>query len=288
MSKISTWSTTAASNNSTAPDGFPEGMAPSGVNNAARELMAAVRTQHEDAQWIDLGNTPTFATTTTFTVAGDLTTQYDVGRRVKCTDASTLYGTITASSYSSPNTTVTVTLDSGVLSVSLTAVALGILSGQNQSFPGTITTTAIATTSGSTASFSSIPSWVKRITIMMSGFSSNGVIEPQLTLGDSGGIESSGYLGQAVDIAGATRQETTYFLMKYTHSASGTATGIYTLALIDSATNTWVYSGQVYSTQGNASGFVNGEKTLSGVLDRIQISVGTDTFDAGKINILYD
>ena len=31
MSKISTWSTTAASNNSTAPDGWPEGMPPSGV-----------------------------------------------------------------------------------------------------------------------------------------------------------------------------------------------------------------------------------------------------------------
>ena len=43
MSKISTWSTTAASNNSTAPDGWPEGMPPSGVNNSAREMMAQIR-----------------------------------------------------------------------------------------------------------------------------------------------------------------------------------------------------------------------------------------------------
>ena len=133
MSDISTWSTTAASNNSVSPDGFPEGMAPSGVNNSAREVMAAVRTQHEDAQWIDLGDTPTFASTTAFTVVGDLTGTYDIGRRIKATDASTLYGEITNSVFSSPNTTVTVALDSGVLSGSLTAVALGIVSGTNSS-----------------------------------------------------------------------------------------------------------------------------------------------------------
>lgn len=130
MSKISTWSTTAASNNSTPPDGFPEGMNPSDVNNAAREVMAAVRTQHEDAQWIDLGNTPTQTSATTFTLVGDQTAKYDVGRRVKCTDSSTLYGSITSSVFTSV-TTVTVSLDSGSLSASLTAVALGIISGQN-------------------------------------------------------------------------------------------------------------------------------------------------------------
>lgn len=49
MADIQTWSTTAASNNSAAPDGFPEGMAPSGVNDAAREVMAAVKTFILDA-----------------------------------------------------------------------------------------------------------------------------------------------------------------------------------------------------------------------------------------------
>ncbi|MCP4238671.1 MAG: hypothetical protein GY770_34730, partial [Aestuariibacter sp.] len=132
MSKISTWSNTAASNNSVSPDGFPEGMAPSGVNNSAREVMAAVRTQHEDAQWIDLGDTPTFTSTTTFTIPGDVTGTYDVNRRLKLTDSSTLYGTITVSAYTSL-TTITVVLDSGVLSASLSAVAAGIVSGTNKS-----------------------------------------------------------------------------------------------------------------------------------------------------------
>lgn len=47
MSAIETWSTSAASNNSVSPDGFPENMAPSGVNNSAREVMASLKTWHD-------------------------------------------------------------------------------------------------------------------------------------------------------------------------------------------------------------------------------------------------
>ena len=127
MSDIKDWSTTAAGNNSAAPNGFPEGMAPSGVNNSAREVMAAVRTQHEDSAWVDFGHTVTYASATTFTIAGDYTTLYTANRRIRCTDSSTLYGNITSSTYSAPDTTVTVVLDSGVLSGSLTAAAVGVV-----------------------------------------------------------------------------------------------------------------------------------------------------------------
>ena len=57
MAAISTWSTTAADNNSASPDGAPEGWAPSHVNNWGRETMAAVRTWYEDADgdgWTNL------------------------------------------------------------------------------------------------------------------------------------------------------------------------------------------------------------------------------------------
>lgn len=50
MSNISSWSTTAASNNSPAPNGAPEGMAPSGVNDVIRENMAAVSKFYKDTQ----------------------------------------------------------------------------------------------------------------------------------------------------------------------------------------------------------------------------------------------
>ena len=68
---IKDWSSSAGGNTSASPDGAPEGMAPSGVNDTIREVMAAVRRQYEDAQWVDMGYTPTFATTATFTLAGD-------------------------------------------------------------------------------------------------------------------------------------------------------------------------------------------------------------------------
>lgn len=135
MSNISAWSTTATNNNAASPNGFPEGMPPSGVNDSMREVMAAVRKWYESAEWIDLGHTPAYVSATTFTIATDVTATYHVGRRVRCADVSTLYGTITASSYAAPNTTVTVTLDSGSLSASLAGVSVGAASYNNSSVP---------------------------------------------------------------------------------------------------------------------------------------------------------
>lgn len=126
MAAISTWSTTAASNNSASPDGAPEGMNPSGVNDTIRENMAQVRTWYEGVEFRDWGHTTTQASATTFLVATDVTAIYTAGRRIKCNDSSTLYGYVVSSSFSSPNTTVTVSLDSGSLTGSLSSVALGL------------------------------------------------------------------------------------------------------------------------------------------------------------------
>lgn len=158
MSDIKTWSAAAASNNAASPNGFPEGMPPSGVNDSAREVMAAMRRWYENAQWIDLGDPPVYASATTFTFAGDKTPIYSVGRRLKLTDASTLYGTISACAYSAPNTIVTVALDTGSLSGTLSAVALGALTPSNSSIPtvpvasgGTGATTAAGARAGLSA-----------------------------------------------------------------------------------------------------------------------------------------
>ena len=124
MSDISQWDPAAANNNATPPDGWPENMARNNVNNSARENMAATRRWYEDVEWRDYGDTPAQTGATTFTVTGDQTANYLVGRAIRATDSSTLYGIITASSFSSV-TTVTVELVSGSLSGSLSAVALG-------------------------------------------------------------------------------------------------------------------------------------------------------------------
>jgi hypothetical protein len=118
MSAINTWSQTAASNNAAAPNGFPEGMAPSGVNDSAREVMAAVRTFYDDMEWRNFGHsTPSsaYVSSTQFKTAvadGNTTGIYTVGRRIRVvgTNTGTIYGRITASSHST-QTTVTVAWD---------------------------------------------------------------------------------------------------------------------------------------------------------------------------------
>jgi len=122
MSNVKTWSTTAASNNAASPDGWPENMPPSGVNNSAREMMAEIREVWNDKEWFELGSgtgtsDATRASTTSITIAADVTSSYHVGRRVKIYGANTgtIYGKIATSAYSAPNTTVSFTLDSGTI-----------------------------------------------------------------------------------------------------------------------------------------------------------------------------
>jgi hypothetical protein len=161
---IDAWSTTAASNNASPPDGAPEGQAAGTVNNTMRQMMASVRAWFEDAQWINLGLTPTRVDADTFTLSGDVTTTFHVGRRLKVTGSATGYATISASTYSAPNTTVDVTMDSGSLPVTLTSVYVSILTYTNTAIPaagapawtgaasgGSLTlTTPLAVTSGGT------------------------------------------------------------------------------------------------------------------------------------------
>lgn len=138
MVNISRWSNSAAGNSSAAPDGFPEGMAPAGVNDAAREVMASIRRWYEDAEWIDDGKTKTYVAATQFKISGeDVTAAYHVGRRIRvvATTPGTIYGTISATAFST-DTTVTVAFDSGSLSNETLTVSYGIQSADNDSVLG--------------------------------------------------------------------------------------------------------------------------------------------------------
>lgn len=134
---IKDWSTTPANNNGSVLNGFaPENWAPSQVNNVLRIHMSNHKTQWLDAEWFDRGDSGlSRASTTSFKITGDVTAEYVTGRRLKCFDATTLYATVASSSYSAPDTTINVTMDSGTLSTSLSAVALGILRPTNISIP---------------------------------------------------------------------------------------------------------------------------------------------------------
>ena len=109
------------------------------VKRAIEEIDAELNTAGiggDGREWIDLKDTPTFVNATQFTVAGDKTANYHADRRIRCTDATTLYGRITAASFAASVTTVTVALDSGSLSASLSKVAVGVASATTPAITG--------------------------------------------------------------------------------------------------------------------------------------------------------
>jgi hypothetical protein len=128
---VSSYSTTASSNTAINGVNISEGMSPSDVNNAIREQLKDVRTVWNDKEWFLLGDgdgTTTFtrASASSVTVASDITSTHHVGRRVKIIGSATgtIFGKIATSSFSSPNTTLTFTFDSGSLNSGDTTVAV--------------------------------------------------------------------------------------------------------------------------------------------------------------------
>lgn len=143
------------------------------------------------------------------------------------------------------------------------------------------------TASGTAVDFTGIPSWVKRITIILNGVSTSGTSVKQLQLG-SGTILTTGYLGtgSAISSGVGTTTATTGFPI-YSILAADVISGSFVLNNISG--NIWVCNS--FGKTSTTNSFVGGgDVTLSGVLDRIRITTvnGTDTFDAGSINIMYE
>ena len=162
-----------------------------------------------------------------------------------------------------------------------------------QSVPGTgsqlVSGTSQASTSGTSIDFTGIPSWVKRITVMFNGVSTSGTSNLQIQIG-SGSVTTSGYSSYAQIFNSATLTNTGTITSGYiiwTSAATDSRTGAYSLVLFSG--NTWICTGNS-SQSSSQSSQTSGSLTLSGALDRIRITTvnGTDTFDAGSINILYE
>ena len=155
---------------------------------------------------------------------------------------------------------------------------------------GAITSaTAQASTSGTSIDFTSIPSYVKRITVMFSGVSTSGTSNLQIQIG-SGSVTTSGYSSYAQIFNSATLTNTGTITSGYVLWAAASAdsrTGVYSLVLLTG--NTWVCTGNS-SQSSSQSSQTSGSLALGGVLDRVRITTvnGTDTFDAGSINIMYE
>lgn len=153
--------------------------------------------------------------------------------------------------------------------------------------------TVQATTSGTSIDFTGIPSWAKKITVSFSGVSTNGTSLPIVQIGDSGGVETSGYSGATAYYTGtgnAVTRPTTGYGISALFAASSVIHGTMTLTLVDAATNTWAAVGNFGFSDADAVSVSGGSKSLSATLDRIRITTvgGANTFDAGKVNITYE
>ena len=160
---------------------------------------------------------------------------------------------------------------------------------------GVITQGTVATsTSGTSIDFLTIPSWVKRITVMLSGVSTSSTSILLVQLGDSGGVENTGYVSQAGTVFNTNNTTrgssftTGFGLYGQTSDATYTFTGV--LIIFNITGTTFLASGSSLESTNVSVSTLSGSKTLSGTLDRVRITTvnGTDTFDAGTINILYE
>lgn len=264
-------------------------------------------------EWVLYGAAPTYISATSFSVVGDQTNTFQVLRKLKSSNSGgTTYSTIATSAFAAGVTTVTVTNTSGTLDSGMSAVSYGLLSATNPSVPESAigkllrvasTTaaartaievfelgTAVASTSGTSIDFTGIPSGVKRVTVMLNGVSTNGTSNILVQLGDSGGVETSGYTSRSNDASGQVTSTAGFVLTRALGTAADTQFGQAIISLLDSATNTWVQTANINDVGQNAVVYSAGAKALTATLDRVRVTTvnGTDTFDAGTVNISWE
>jgi hypothetical protein len=151
--------------------------------------------------------------------------------------------------------------------------------------------TAVASTSGTSIDFTGIPSWVKRITVMMIDNSTNGTSNYLLRIGDASGFSSSGYSGFTKRVAGTTLTTSTIttngYLATTLTAAAQTVNGSITITNVTG--NLWLIQGSIMASNDDLFLSVS-RNTLSDTLTQVRITTvnGTDVFDAGTINIMYE
>lgn len=176
------------------------------------------------------------------------------------------------------------------LSVTGNATITGTLSATNGITGSLKSATAQNSTSGTSIDFTGIPSGVKRITVMLNGVSTSGSSIYLIQLGTSGGLVTTGYVGSAGymnNAAASAVTQPTAGIGIYNDNAGRIIYGSVVITNITS--NTWVSAGSI-GTNTTFYGGTAGTIALSGTLDRVRITTvnGTDTFDAGSINIIYE
>jgi hypothetical protein len=193
--------------------------------------------------------------------------------------------------------TINASTSSGVVTSADTSGALALQSNgttkltvdSTGAYGQLVSGTAVASTSGTSIDFTGIPSWVKRITVLFNEVSLSGTSAYLIRVGNSGGFSSSGYIStsnhfnQSNGTAGSNN--TTGFLL-WENTASDSVSGKISLDFLSGTL--WVYS-SLFKNATTLVGIGAGTTNIA-TLDRVRITTvnGTDTFDAGSINILYE
>jgi hypothetical protein len=152
------------------------------------------------------------------------------------------------------------------------------------SIAGVTWVSPVATTSGTTVDFSSIPSGVNTLYVGFNEVGLNGSTNLLLQLGDSGGIETTGYVSNS-EWSGNAVQSTSGFTVRVSSSGRNVS-GVMLLTRMDASANTWVTSGSL--AVGTAISTVGGVKSLSAELTSVRLTnTGADTFDNGSLAIGY-
>ena len=154
--------------------------------------------------------------------------------------------------------------------------------------------TSQASTSGTSIDFTSIPDWVKRVTVVFSGVSTSGTSDVIVQLGTTSGFTTSGYLGASMTIVGAASPGSTAlssgFLVRLGGAASATAVRHGTVVLNLLGSNIWSGAVNVGLSDVVYMAIAAGTISLADVLTQVRVTTvtGVQTFDAGTINILYE
>jgi hypothetical protein len=146
------------------------------------------------------------------------------------------------------------------------------------------------TASGTTIDFTGIPSWVNRVTVMVRGLSTNGISYMLIQVGTSSGVTTSGYISSSMDVdnsGGNSGADSTAGFVIKNNAANNIFSGMMRIAHMGS--NVFVSDHTMKFTT-TTSSFGGGDVALGGTLDRVRITTvnGTDQFDAGTVNILYE
>jgi hypothetical protein len=157
---------------------------------------------------------------------------------------------------------------------------------------GPVIGTVVATTSGTAIDITGIPSWAKRVTVNLASVSLSSNDQFTFQLGDSGGIETTGYSATGGYMLNGASGNVSLYTSGFGVSLGGASenvSGRVTFELLNASTNLWTCTGLIGNHVVNVIYFLAGSKALSSTLDRVRmVSTGAGTFDAGSVNILYE